>query len=105
GGSDADECRSEISLVGNISLGDNHFGAKLLGGVYEIIAARAPPIGVEMQDGELLEAQMAYGIARQQRLLIRLANGGAPHEVSPLCEIRMRVGEAELHEARPLIDR
>ena len=46
-----------------------------------------------------------YRIGREQRLLVRLADGRAPHEVAGLGEIRMRVGEAELHEPAALIDR
>jgi len=70
-----------------------------------MIAARAPPIGVQVQDGELLEAKIGHGVACQQRLLIGLAHRGAPHEVAPFGEIRMRIGEAELHQACALIDR
>src|SRR5947207_6880577 len=55
----AHERGTEIALVGDISFADDHFGAKLLGGVRKMIATRASPIGVEMQNGELLQAKMA----------------------------------------------
>src|SRR4029450_2585204 len=51
----AHECGTEITLVGDISLADDYFGAILLGCVRKMIAARSPPIGVEMRGGGLFE--------------------------------------------------
>ena len=41
----------------------------------------------------------------QPRLLVGLAERVAPHIVAALGEVRVRVGEAELHEAGALVDR
>ena len=57
-----------------------------------------------MQDRDLLEAEIAQEI-RQQRHLILLVDGIAPDVVAALRELRMRVGEAELHQTCCLVDR
>ena len=57
-----------------------------------------------MQDRDFLQAEIAHEIG-QQRHLVLLVDGVAPDEVAALGEVRMRVGEAELHQAGRLVDR
>ena len=57
-----------------------------------------------MQHRDLLQAEVAQEI-RQQRHLVLLVDGVAPDEVAALGEIRVRVGEAELHHPGRLVDR
>jgi hypothetical protein len=49
-------------------------------------------------------AEAGDGVVGEAGLLLRLADRAAPHVVAALGEIRVRVGEAELHEARALVD-
>ena len=44
----------EVTLVGDVAFGDGDLGAKLLGGLDEIVAAGAAPIRVLMQHSEAL---------------------------------------------------
>jgi hypothetical protein len=57
-----------------------------------------------MQDRDFLQAEVAHEV-RQQRHFVFLVDGIAPDEVAAFGEIRMRVGETELHEACRLVDR
>ena len=96
---------AEIALLGLIALRNHDLRAELLRGAREVVLAGASPVGVEVEDGDPLQTEPRDGVGREQRLLVRLADGGAPHEVAGLGEVRMRIGEAVLNETGALIDR
>ena len=86
---DADQRRAEVALLRDVALGHRDLGAVLLRRLDEMVAAGAAPIRIEVQHRELLQAEAPDGIGRQQRLLVGLADGRAPHEVAALGEIGM----------------
>jgi hypothetical protein len=95
---------TEVLFVGQIAFRADHLAAALLDRRDQQVLGGAAPVIVEMQDRDLLQAEVAHEV-RQQRHLVLLVDGVAPDEVAALGEIRMRIGEAELHEAGRLIDR
>ena len=78
--------------------------AVLRRGLDEDFLGGPPPIRIEVEHGEALQAQVGR-VFHEARRLVSLADRVAPHIVAALGEVRVRIRETELDEPRALVDR